>query len=132
MRAKPSHEILQWFALLGAPLVWAAQHVVGVGITFAACSSSMQEMRPHEVGTNFGIGGTTWELALTVAAATVAVLGEVAAVWLFLALRDHDNEPPGGRHIFFAYAAVPSNLIFIGLILASGTMSLYKFPCVQA
>lgn len=131
MRTNLRHELLQWFGLLGAALAWAGQHVVGLGIGLAACNR-LDSMRPNEVGTNFGIGGALWEMVLTGSAAFVALLSLGAAVWLFVELRDHDNEPPGGRHIFFAYAAVPANLIFLGLILASGVMSTFKFPCVQA
>ncbi len=123
MRARPLHELLQWFGLLGAALAWSGQFVVGMGMSFATC---------NVVGNHWGIGQTTWEIALTAAAGSVAVLSEVAAVWLFVALRDHDNEPPGGRHVFFAYAAVPANLIFLALILSTGVMSLYHLPCRQA
>jgi hypothetical protein len=131
MRANRLNEFLQWFGLLGAALAWTGQHVVGLGLTFAACNR-MPEMAPNEVGPHFGIGGAVWEMALTGSAAFVAVLAEAAAIWLFVRLRSHDNEPPGGRHIFFAYAAVPANLIFLGIILSSGVMSTFKFPCVQA
>lgn len=130
MRVNRLHEFLQWFGLLGAALAWTGEHVVGIGISIAACNR-IGTLAPHEIGPNFGFGGSVWELALLVAAAVVAVFAEVAAVYLLVVLRDHDNEPPGGRHVFFAYAAVPGNLVFLGLILADGIMSLYQFPCVQ-
>lgn len=131
MRVDRRHEFLQWFGLLGAAFAWAGQHVVGLGIGLAACNR-IDSMHPNEAGPDFGIGGRVWEMVLTGSAAFVALLALAAAVWLFVELRHHDNEPPGGRHVFFAYAAVPANLIFLGIILSSGVMSTFKFPCVQA
>ena len=123
MRANPLHEFLQWFGLLGAALAWTGQFVVGMGMSFATCNVA---------GQHWGIDQTSWEIALTAAAATIAVLSEAAAVWLFVLLKEHGNEPPGGRHVFFAYAAVPANLIFLAIILGTGVMSLYHLPCRQA
>ena len=124
MRANPLDEFLQWFGLLGAALAWTGQFVVGMGMSFATCNVAGQHWH--------GIDQTTWEISLTAAAGLVAVLSEVAAVALFVRLKEAGNEPPGGRHIFFAYAAVPANLIFLAIILATGVMSLYHLPCRQA
>ena len=118
-----TREALQWFGLLGAALAWTGQFVVGQGMTYAVCGV---------VGSRWGIGTMVWQMTLTASAGLVAVLAEVAAVWLFLDVRMRDNEPPGGRWVFFAYAAVPANVVFLALILLTGIAAVYHVPCVQS
>jgi hypothetical protein len=123
MQRDALREGLQWFALLGAALAWTGQFVVGQGMTYATC---------NVVGAHWGIGTTVWQMTLTASAGLVAVLAELAAVWLFLDLRAQDNEPPAGRWVFFAYAAVPANVIFLAIILLTGIAAVYHVPCVQS
>jgi hypothetical protein len=117
-------ELFQWYGLLGAALAWAAQFVLAFGVTVARCGA----------GGNFGLALDTWEILLIVVAASLALLGEAAAVTVFLATREleHDDPPPGGRHHFFASAAVIGNLLFLMIILLSAIGILAHSPCHQS
>lgn len=123
MRARALHEAVQWFALLGGALVWTGQFVIGMGMSFATC---------NVVGSQWSIDQTDWEIALTASAGFIALLALAASVWLYVRLRHVGSEPPAGRHVFFAYASIPANVLFLGIILLSGIMSLYHLPCNQA
>jgi hypothetical protein len=103
---------LVWFGLLAAPAAWAAQHVVGFGLTVAACGAP---------GRAWGIDVTPWTIALTVAAALVAVLAEVAAAAVLRATRDAGEEPPGSRIRFLSIVGLTTNPLFLCIIVLSGT-----------
>jgi hypothetical protein len=117
-------ELFQWYALLGAAIAWTAQLVVGFGVTVARCGA----------GGDFGLPLDTWEIVLAVAAGAFALLGEAAAVAVFLATRslEHDDPPPDGRRHFFASAAVVGNLLFLMIILLSGLGIVAHSPCHQS
>jgi hypothetical protein len=117
-------ESLQWYGLLGAGLAWAAQLVAGFYVTVARCG----------VGGHFGLPYDTWQISLTVAAGAFALLGEAAAIAVFLGTSavEHDAAPPEGRRHFFASAAVVGNLLFLMIILLSGIGFLAHSPCHQA
>jgi hypothetical protein len=117
-------ELLQWFALLGAPLAWTVQLVVGFGAADANCARA---------GSHWGIDLETWELTVTAAAATVAICAEVSAVTLYRELRDvHDDAPgPRGRLHFFAVASLIGNVLFIALIALTGFGELSHLECRQ-
>ncbi len=124
MRIVRAHiEPLQWFALGAAPLAWAAQLVVGFGLTVGKCGPA-----------HLGVDRTGWELGAMLAAATVAVLAEVTAGLLFAATREDSFEgaPPAGRRRFFILAAAAGNVLFLGAILLSGLGSLADGACRQA
>ena len=117
-------ELFQWYGLLGAALAWTAQLVLGFGLTVARCGA----------GGNFGLAVDTWEILLIVVAGSLALLGEAAAVAVFLATRslEHDDPPPDGRRHFFASAAVVGNLLFLMIILLSGIGIIAHSPCHQS
>ena len=117
-------ELFQWYGLLGAALAWTAQLVLGFGLTVARCGA----------GGNFGLAVDTWEILLIVVAGSLALLGEAAAVAVFLATRslEHDDPPPDGRRHFFASAAVVGNLLFLMIILLSGIGIVAHSPCHQS
>ena len=123
-RPKLSAEFLQWFGLGGAALVWAAQHVIGMGATLARCGAA---------GAQFGIDLHTWELSTFgvalafVAAAEAAAVVTVARTWGV----EHDGPPPEGRRHFFALAALVGNLLFLVVILLSGLSTITFDPCRQ-
>ncbi|MGZ4390174.1 MAG: hypothetical protein ACXVZL_12410 [Gaiellaceae bacterium] len=123
MRTARLHEALQWFALLGGALAWATQFVLGFWIAASRCYPANAGWRVPE---------KAFYTAATAPAALVALLAEAAAVWLYLQLRDHDSTPPGGRHVFFAYASIAGNVLFLALILLEGIGVLYHLGCVQA
>ena len=125
MRLRPSAEFLQWFGLGGAAVVWAAQHVIGLGATVARCG---------EGGVRFGIDLHTWELSTFVVALVLALTAEAAAIVVVLRTRNvaYDGPPPDGRRHFFALAAAVGNLLFLVVILMSGITTLTFDPCRQA
>jgi hypothetical protein len=118
-------EALQWFGLFGGALAWTVQLVLGFGFAQAACSPG---------GSRLGTGTTIPQLALTAGAGLVAVLAALAALAVAVATRedDHDGPPPTGRQRFFALAAVAANVLFLAIILNTGLLSVYQFPCRQS
>jgi hypothetical protein len=115
-------ELLQWFGLFAAGLVWAAQLVIGFGVTDAACGPA---------GSELGIDVDTWQIALMAVGVPIAALAEVAAVSVFLETRslEHDDPPPWGRRHFFVVAAILGNVLFLVAILLSGIGAIYSSPC---
>jgi hypothetical protein len=118
-------EALQWFGLFGAALIWTAQLVVGFGLTVARCGAA---------GVRWGIGLHTWEIVLMAVGAAVTIAGEAAALSVFLATRDveEDDPPPLGRRHFFASGAALGNVLFLVIILLSGIAVISHSPCHQA
>jgi len=112
-------ETLQWIGLMAAPLAWTVQLVAGFGVTLAACEGTRD------------VSLVGWETGLTVAAAAVAVAGQVAAVAAWRATR-RAEAPPAGRIHFFADAALLSNTVFIVMILLGGITAAHIGECRQA
>jgi hypothetical protein len=117
-------EILQWVGLLAGALVWTGQHVVGYGITEAACSRG---------GAHWGISTNLWEAVLLAAASGCVVAAELAAVAVVVRTREesYESPPPPGRIRFLAIAAVAANLIFLAIILLDGLGSIFNVACRQ-
>jgi len=115
-------EFLQWFGLIGAGVVWAAQLVIGFYLTQADCGPA---------GSGLHIDQDAWQIALMAVGVPLAVLAEVAAVSVFLETRtlEHDDPPPWGRRHFFVVAAILGNVLFIVAILMSGIGAIYNGPC---
>jgi hypothetical protein len=118
-------EFLQWFGLLGAPLAWTVQLVLGFGVADARCEPG---------SARWGIGVDTWEISLMAAAGVVVLLAEFSAVALYLETRDvaYDGPPPVGRRRFFVTASSLGNLLFLAIILMSGVAAVYHTPCQQS
>jgi hypothetical protein len=118
-------EFLQWFGLLGAPLAWSVQLVVGFGVTDARCSPGSAP---------WGLALDTWEISLMVAAAAVILLAEFAAVSLYFATRGvhYDGPPPVARRHFFVTASSLGNILFLAIVLMSGLAAVYHTPCGQS
>ncbi len=117
--------VLQWVGLLVGALVWAAQHVVGFGITQAECGAG---------GARWGIGNDLWQATLMGTTALVILAAEAAAIAVLLGTRDtsYEAEPPPSRIRFFAIAAAAANLIFLMIVLLDGFASIYSVECRQA
>ena len=111
MKAVGRSAPLLWFAVLGAPLAWATQHVVGFGLTVAACGAP---------GRAWDIAVDAWTIAATVAAAVIAILAEIAAGVVFRATRDAGSDPPGARIHFMSIVGLTINPLFLFIILLSG------------
>jgi hypothetical protein len=114
--------VLQWFGVAAAALVWAGQLVLGFGVTQAECNAGA-------VGT--AIGNDAWQLTLLSFGVFVAVGAEAAAATVFLRTRgsDADDPPPEGRLHFLAAAALVANLLFLTGIVLAGTASVAGVLC---
>jgi len=108
---------LQWYALLGPPLAWAAQLVVGYGYTEAACGGG---------GVAAGIGLHPWEATVAVAAALVAGGGWASAIALHVASGRGELDDPLGRMRFVSTIGIVIGGIFLTLIVftAAGALTL--------
>ena len=102
--------LLSWFAVLAAPTAWATQHILGFGLTVVACGAPG--------GRDFDV--SAWTIALTVAAATVAALAEVAAAVVLRATRDVGTDLPGSRIRFMSIVGLATNPLFLIIIVLSG------------
>jgi hypothetical protein len=118
-------EFLQWFGLFGAGLTWTVQLVVGFGVTLARCGA---------VNAVLGVDVKAWELTLMVVGIALALLAESAALSVLWQTRDVDysDPPPEGRRHFFAVAASIGNLLFLVIIVLSGTGAILHEPCHPA
>lgn len=112
--------VLLGFAVLGAPLAWAVQHVTGFGLTDAACTDA-----------GHGVALDAWTIVVTASGATVAVLAEVAAIAVFRSTRDAGDEPPGGRVHFLSIIAMTIAPLFLLMMLMSGLGSIFLANCRQ-
>jgi uncharacterized membrane protein YeiB len=117
-------EILQWVGLIFGALVWTGHHVLGYGLTEAACSRA---------GSEWGISLDAWETAAMAAAAAGVIVSELAALTVVLRTREESYEgpPPPGRIRFLAIAAVVANLIFLTIIVLDGLGSIVNVACRQ-
>jgi len=115
-------ELLQWVGLLLGAGVFAAQLVVGFGITLAECGDG---------GNRFGIGNDLWQGVLAGAAAALVAGAEAAAVTVFLRTRrtTYEAPPPDGRIRFLAIAAMAANAVFLVIVLLSGLASILGVTC---
>jgi hypothetical protein len=118
-------EPLQWFALFGGAVAWTVQLVAGFGLGQVECSAA---------GMRWGFAAGGWQAGLTIAAALVAVLAGLVALLVVRETREtsYDGTPPAGRRRFFALASVAANALFLALILNTGVISLFHFPCHQS
>jgi hypothetical protein len=124
--------ILQWVGLLLGAGVWAAQHVLGSGLTQAECGAG---------GAGSEISNDLWQATLTACAAGLVVFAGAAAITVFARTRDagYGDEPAEeagdvrrARLHFFAAASIAANSIFLMIILLDGVASLYQLGCRQS
>jgi hypothetical protein len=117
--------ILQWVGLLAGAAVWAAQHILGFGITQAECGLG---------GRHWGISNDVWQGALMGAAALVVAGAAAASIGVIVRTQgtSYEEAPPVGRMRFFAIAAVVGNAIFLMIILLDGFASIVNTTCRQA
>jgi hypothetical protein len=115
---------LQWIGLLGGAGAWAAQHVVGYGLTEAQC---------HAGGAAFGIANDPWQAALMATAIACILAAGAAGVAVLLRTREatYEDGPPVGRIRMLAIAAVAANAIFLMIVVLSGSASLVVDVCRQ-
>jgi hypothetical protein len=125
LRRSGAQELLQWFGLLGAPLAWTVQLVVGYGVTEARCDPG---------SSRWGVGHDTWQVLLMVAAGAVVIAAEAASVLVYAATREvsYSDAPPLGRRHFFATASALVNVLFLAMILMSGLAAVDHELCRQS
>jgi uncharacterized membrane protein YidH (DUF202 family) len=111
---------LQWYALLGAPLAWTSQLVLGYGLTEAACGPS---------GRAWNIAVDTWEAVIFALALVVAAGGWASAAVLHRAVTRGDLDDPYGRVRFMTTVGLVVGAIFLALILYTGTGVLTVEEC---
>lgn len=111
-------ELLQWYALLGGALAWAAQHVGGYFVSTAGCGS-------------VGFHTSGGQIALAVCAGVAIAAAEAAAFVVFRST-GADDPAPGGRLHFFAQAALLGNVLFFLIVVLNGVGSVYHLPCAQS
>ena len=118
-------EFLQWFGLFGAALTWTVQLVVGFGVTIARCGPANAVL---------GVDVKAWELALMGTGIALALLAEAAALNILWQTRnvDYGDPPPEGRRHFLALAASIGNVLFLVVIVLSGTGAVFHQPCTQS
>jgi hypothetical protein len=110
--------LLLWFGLLGAPLAWTAQLIVGYGTDEAACSPA---------GARWHVGTGTFQAATFAATATVGVAAIGAALWMWR--RAESGGDVRGRMLFMASGGVAVGVLFLLLILVTGSGVLSLDPC---
>ncbi len=103
---------LQVYAVLGAPLAWTAQLVVGYGLTEAACGPA---------GRTWDIAVHAWEAVIFALALATAAGGWAAALALHRAVGRGDLDDPNGRLRFVTTIGLAIGAIFVALILYTGT-----------
>ena len=111
---------LQWYALLGAPLAWTAQLVLGFGLAEAACGPA---------GRMWAIPLDGWEAAIFALAAVTAAGGLASAAAVHRAVSRGEIDDPAGRLKFFATIGLVVGAIFAALILYTGTGVLTVEEC---
>lgn len=117
--------VLQWAGFLAGGLVWFAEFLAGLGTTQAACNPA---------GARWGIPLDAVELALMSFGLLAVAAAELAAIAVFRATREVEEQgpPPEGRLHFFAAAAMAGNVIFFVIILLTGVAAVVERACHQA
>lgn len=115
-------ERLQWAGLFAAPLTWAAQHVIGYGVTQAECGAG---------GMQWGISNTAWQLSLLAVGGAIVISSEVCAGIVFARTRSvgKDDPPPDGRLHFLSVAALVANPLFLTVMVLDGVTSTLISVC---
>lgn len=115
-------ELVQWFALFGGALAWATQHVVGFGVSEAACNAA---------GRQWGLDPATVQTLIAVLAGAVVIAAWLAAYLAFRETRTvaKDAAGPYGRIHFFAQAALLGNVLFFVIVVLDGASTVFHLPC---
>ena len=110
-----------WLGVLGAPAAWTAQHVTGYALTEAACGRA-----------GWDVHMDAWTVAVTAAAALVALASGTAAALTYRATRaTESSEPPAARIRFLAVIGMAIAPLFLAMILMSGLGSVLLVECRQ-
>jgi hypothetical protein len=110
--------LLLWIGVLGAPIAWAAQLVVGYGAEEADCSrggGSFDSSQPLNVGVSIGAG-------------VVGVASLLVAFGLWRRTRERDVDGRG-RVTFMAVTGILVSLLFLALIAVTAIGTTHFDPC---
>ena len=115
-------ELLQWFGFLAGGVTWFATFLAGWGVAVARCNPA---------SARWGIPHDAVELALLAFAAAVLLAAEAAAILVFRATRELDDQadPPHARMRFFSIAAMAGNVLFLMVIALSVIATVVDRPC---
>jgi hypothetical protein len=105
--------------VFGAPAAWTAQHLTGYTLTVATC---------RQAG---ALDMDAWTIAVTAAAAVIAIAAIAAAVVTFRATRGAE-EPPDARIHFLAVIGITIGPLFLAMIVMSGLGATLLPRCVQS
>ena len=111
-----------WFGVLGAPLAWVAQFLIGYSLGLAACGAA---------GRKWGLSVDGWTLAATGAGAAVAALATASAMQVYRATRAAGSEPPGARIHFLSMIGLTIAPLFLAIILMGGVGAIVLDNCRQ-
>jgi hypothetical protein len=116
---------LQWFGLLGAPLAWVTQFLIGLSFQFAQCNAA---------GSAWTMPVHGWAIAALAGAALIGVLGLASAAVLYRAISaaGEDEVPHAARLRFMSILGLTISSLFIWLILMSGLGATFTDRCVQS
>jgi hypothetical protein len=119
--------LLAWVGVCAPPAAWALQHVSGVELQYAQCHDST-------AGPGYEVHVDAWTLAVTLAAAAIAVLGGLAAFGAWRATREaeEDDAPPAGRIHFLSMIGMTITPLFLAMILMSGLGEVFLPSCLQS
>jgi hypothetical protein len=115
---------LLWIGVFGAPTAWAVQHVTGFSLTEARCREATTAGR-------WSLDMDAWTIAVTAAAAVVALASIAAAIVTFRATRGSET-PPRARVHFLAVIGITIGPLFLAMILMSGLGAVVLPQCVQS
>jgi len=116
---------LQWFGFLAGGIVWAAEFLLGAGMSQADCNPASGR---------WGIPHDALQLGLMTFGSAVVLAAGVAAFVVWRETRDvgHEAEAPPGRIHLFATFALLGNLLFLVIILLTGIATIVDRTCQQS
>jgi hypothetical protein len=111
-------EILQWYALLAGPWMWATQHVLEFGLTNSHCAVPVSQWHVPVIWLN---------ALITLVCGSAVVAAELAAIVVYRASSQIGEYAPGpwGRMRFFAEAAMLGNVLFIVIVALDAAGAFY-------
>jgi hypothetical protein len=116
---------LLWYAVLGAPLAWWAELLIGYWVTQTSCSVP---------GQGWEVNVNAWGIVLMSAAFVVASGAGLTALAMFRGTADVDKEdaPPPGRVHFLAIVGMTVTVLFLFIIVMTGLGVVILPDCRQS
>ena len=115
--------VLLWFGLLGAPLAWALQLVVGYGVEEAGCAQGSRR---------WGLPTHAFQIVILCVCLAVALGSAIAAAWSWRAAERGRVPNRRGRVAFLAYSGLLASALFLALIVLSGAGAITLDTCERS